>query len=629
MLTSFFLLAGFTEKEEQKGAERLIKAVIIWNLWSYFLVEILSLFNYLTKTGIMCGWIIFDIILLVDIIFRKKKIHIKCIKFTPFLVPIYIAVIVVSGLALVTVPYNWDSMTYHLPRIVHWANNQSVAHYATNDIRQLVSPVLAEFINVQVYILTGNRDNFLNLLQAGSYLVCALMVYHISVKLKCEKKYSVMAMLLFMTMPIAFGEAINTQVDLFATLWLLFFTYHILDLFKEEHLVWNRRNIKICIILAICVGFGYLSKPTVLVGMAVMLLLLLVKCLKRQDQILGLVKMSLMAILIVLLLVLPEMGRNYQTLGAISTPAVGANQMVGTIRPNYLIVNWAKNFVHSIPSVYLYDSQELVYKFIVALSAVLHVDMNDASISEGGMDYKIKMPPSYNHDMSTSPVILILAIMGIVWCLLHIRKKRSIGNCYSVVVMGLYILFCGIVRWQPYVGRYMLSYVALLCPLIGYQMQEFANSEKGENRRGAILAVVYVICCMELFSLTRYHQEEWFENAISRPWGYFAANKQILADYENILYKLREKGYDKIGIKLGGLDYEYAIWYMMYSPELQMEHVLVENESAKYEDGSFIPECLILGSQFQEEKLTVHGKEYVRCTDEYEGTQLSIYILQE
>lgn len=64
-------------------------------------------------------------------------------------------------LALGTIPYNWDSMTYHLPRIAYWRQNRSIAHYATNCIRQISSPVLAEFVNLHVYILCRGHDWFL------------------------------------------------------------------------------------------------------------------------------------------------------------------------------------------------------------------------------------------------------------------------------------------------------------------------------------------------------------------------------------------------------------------------------------------------------------------------------------
>ena len=57
------------------------------------------------------------------------------------------AIVVMAGLtAIVAPPNTYDSMTYHLPRVMHWIQNQSVAHYPTHIPRQLHFPPGAEFI---------------------------------------------------------------------------------------------------------------------------------------------------------------------------------------------------------------------------------------------------------------------------------------------------------------------------------------------------------------------------------------------------------------------------------------------------------------------------------------------------
>ena len=87
------------------------------------------------------------------------------------------------GLALKTMPYNWDSMTYHMPRVFHWLQNGSVAHYATNIGRQVASPVLGAYVNLHVYALAGGNDLFVNLLQSVSYLSSGILVYAIAGKI--------------------------------------------------------------------------------------------------------------------------------------------------------------------------------------------------------------------------------------------------------------------------------------------------------------------------------------------------------------------------------------------------------------------------------------------------------------
>jgi hypothetical protein len=47
-------------------------------------------------------------------------------------------------LALITPPNMYDSMTYHMSRVVHWIQNGSLAHYPTSIGRQLFLPPGAE-----------------------------------------------------------------------------------------------------------------------------------------------------------------------------------------------------------------------------------------------------------------------------------------------------------------------------------------------------------------------------------------------------------------------------------------------------------------------------------------------------
>ena len=42
--------------------------------------------------------------------------------------------------AIVAPPNNMDSMSYHMPRVMHWIQNASISHYPTNTLRQISFP---------------------------------------------------------------------------------------------------------------------------------------------------------------------------------------------------------------------------------------------------------------------------------------------------------------------------------------------------------------------------------------------------------------------------------------------------------------------------------------------------------
>lgn len=609
------------------------ECIVVWNLWSFALTEVLSCMKLLTARAVAAGWGIFDIVLIGFIIGawhhgrRISGLVTEVRQTVSNNKLLWITGMIVLGLAVLTVPYNWDSMTYHLPRMMHWVQNRSAAHYAANDVRQLAAPVLAEFVNVQVYLLSGKRDILLNLLQAVSYLVNSWIIYRIADKIGADRKYAYLSALLFMTMPIAFAEALTTQVDLFASLWLLIFVYYFIDLFEADKLAADRDTLQKCLMMAICVALGYLAKPSVDVGMAVLLFCLLIRCMRRHDALQVLMKLAVCALPVVLLPLIPEWIRNYHTFSSLGDSSVGSGQLVGTLAPNYVLINFIKNCVQNCPSKYLYDSDEWMTKIVMIIARVLRADINAPSISAGGYMYKLSEPPVYNHDSASSPVVMILAVLCFILYLLRRGKKRSAGNSYTLYSVLLFVVFCVIVRWSPFITRFMVTYLAMLCPMIGYQLQQLSDEDKMKRFRNAAVPIIYFLCLTELFSLTRFHQEMWHEEASERPEGYFAHNTGIRPEYGEVFSWINEKGYDTLGIKVGELSFEYPIWAMTESSNVRIENILVQNKSAAYEDMSFIPECVIVDKGYEnDETLTVHGQLYNKEKTFTDNTRINIYV---
>lgn len=609
------------------------ECIVVWNLWSFVLAEVLSGMKLLTAPAVAAGWGILDIVLIGFIIVawhRGGRISGFAAELGQAVSNnklLWIAGMIVLGLAVLTVPYNWDSMTYHLPRMMHWVQNRSVDHYAANDIRQLASPVLAEFINVQVYLLSGKRDILLNLLQAVSYLVNSWIIYRIAGKIGADRRHAYLSALLFMTMPIAFAEALNTQVDLFATLWMLIFVYCFIDLFETDKLTADRDTLQKCLMMAACVALGYLAKPSVDVGMAVLLFCLLIRCVRRHDAWQVLLKLAVCALPVVLLPLIPEWVRNYHTFSSLGDSSVGSGQLVGTLAPNYVALNFIKNCVQNCPSKYLYDSDELMPKIVRGIARVLRADINAPSISAGGYVYELSEPPVYNHDSATGPVVMILAVLCFILYLLRREKTRSAGNSYTLYSVLPFVVFCVIVRWSPFITRFMVTYLAMLCPMIGYQIQQMSAEGKMKRFRDAAVPIIYFLCLTELFSLTRFHQEMWHEEASTRPVGYFAHNTEIRPEYVEVFSWINEKGYSALGIKVGELSFEYPIWVMTESPNIRIENVLVQNKSAVYEDMSYIPECVIVDKGYEnDETITVHGQLYIKEKKFMDNKRINIYV---
>lgn len=403
-----------------------------------------------------------------------------------------------------------------------------------------------------------------------------------------------MAAFLFFSAPSIFGEALSTHVDQFATLWLLIFLYYYIELMQDECLHNDKNTVQNCIIMAICIAFGYLTKPSVLIGMALLLVVLLVQCIKRKDSLIIIGKLLLWVIPSMFLFLLPEFYRNLQSFSALTLPIAGQRQLVGTFKPLYVLVNGIKNLSFNLPNIYLYESDYWIAAIVYRIAGLLGVPIDDPSISEDGRAFYLHAAQTYEPDMAVNAVLLLAFLLCFIWGIFRIKKQTNgYAKKYSMTVAVIFIIFCCLVRWEPYVSRYMISYLALLCPMIAFETEDFSENFIYPVGRAFLFPAILFMCCIELFGLSVYHTKISMYGSDDRFKGYFYNRQEIYSDYDEVCNIVKSKGYKTIGLVLSGDSYEYPIWQRLNSSAELINHIMVMNESVQYEKTDFMPECII------------------------------------
>ena len=188
----------------------------------------------------------------------------------------------------------------------------------------------------------------------------------------------------------------------------------------------------------------------------------------------------------------PEFLRNLKTFHSYASQKTGARQLVGTLRPSYLIVNFVKNFTFNLPTVLIKDSHYYLAGLAKNAARVLKVDLNAASISEDGREFALHEAGTYGHDTAINPIVIWLTIFCVLWALCMIRRTywRFIANSYMVVSVISFCVFCTVLRWEAFVTRYMVSYLALLCPMIASQFQLHARDGKHKSILDRMIVIV-------------------------------------------------------------------------------------------------------------------------------------------
>ena len=145
-------------------------------------------------------------------------------------------------------------MTYHLPRALHWLQNQSLAHYPTSILRQLFMPPFAEMGILHVLALS-NGDHLAFVVQWLSMAGALLAVWVLTEQVTNRREAALTAVAFAATLPMGLLQASSTQNDWVLTVWLAIAAVFVLAYRRDN-------STKSVIGAALAIGLALLTKGT-------------------------------------------------------------------------------------------------------------------------------------------------------------------------------------------------------------------------------------------------------------------------------------------------------------------------------------------------------------------------------
>ena len=129
-------------------------AILIFSSTLIISTEILSYFDLLERKIIYLLWILIFLVsfFLYFKILPKKKIsnldNSSSININNylFIIPIIIIVLITFVVSLIYPPNTPDGLSYHMPRVMQWIQNQNINFYPTSDTRQLYLGPFSELV---------------------------------------------------------------------------------------------------------------------------------------------------------------------------------------------------------------------------------------------------------------------------------------------------------------------------------------------------------------------------------------------------------------------------------------------------------------------------------------------------
>ena len=599
----------------------ILSAAVVWGVIVVLSTEIFSLLRLLTFEWVFGLWLVADILGL--IVYLKFK-NIKPIfeknqdeKLPSVLIGLLGGVLFIFAavglIAVVSPPNNWDSMTYHMSRVVHWIQNRSVEHYPTSYVPQLYHPPGAEFAIMHFQIITGG-DRFANLIQWLSMLGSAIAVSLIAQQLGANQRGQVFAAVFAATLPMGILQASSTQNDYAVCFWIVCFVSCGLAGMSAGITLSNTLRI------GASLGLALLTKTTAYIFALPFIIWFIIVGIKRYHQ--KMLPPILMIATVTLLLNIGHYWRNYDLFGyAIGAPQSFTKEYKIEI---FTLPTFLSNIIRNL-AMHTGTSISKINGLIVAVVKLLHkilgVLPNDPRTTwPPGQVYALTTP-SFNENNATNPIHFGLIFATLILILNQPKlSKIKIVAVYLTATISTFLLLCLLLKLQPWHSRHHMTTFILFAPLFGLTFSQLSNYKIANYIVG-----ILIFMSLPWISHNKFRPLIGEANIFnsSRNELYFTSRPKIEFAYNQAVDFVKSQNCTNIGLSFWTKNaWEYPLWVLFQEPGKpapRIEHIstidpVVEQKLNSEPYKSFIPCAIIYQSTKIDDK---QGKEIVLKNQTY------------
>jgi hypothetical protein len=559
------------------------------------ITEGLSLFSALSVQAVIVSWVTMGLVSAAYVVTPLKRRDVPSSlapRLPRSLLPLAVGIAVIAGLTGVTAaaapPNTWDSMTYHMSRVMHWQQQGSVAHYPTHILRQLHQTPGAEFIILHLQLLSGG-DHLANFVQWAGMLGTLFGVSLIAKQLGAGPFGQLFSAVVAVSLPMGILQASSTQNDHVVAFWLVCFVLFVLRVSDGGA---GRPSRSAYLTLGASLGLAVLTKSTAYLYALPFLLwaaLSIVRAHGRRAW-----KPLLLIATITLCLNLGHYIRNITLYGSPlgpgseGTPGAGLRYVNDELTPGLFLSNVTRNAALHLGTPFR-PLNLAVDGAARALHTALGVDIDDPRTTWGGQPFSA---PSlaFHEDLAGNPLHLILILGSLATCLMTSRCRAAPWVLsYAAAVTGAFLLFCLVLRWQPWHSRLHLPLFILWAPFVAVVL-----SAKLPRPLTYALAVVLLLSALPwaLRNASRPLVGPGSVLVVSRSDQYFSNRPDARDSFVAAVEGLLGTGCPTVGLVAQGDDWEYPLWALLRErggEHVRIRHVGVQNVSARLPSPDFEP----------------------------------------
>lgn len=624
ILISYFLLLLVISNSQTRIGFLILKTTTLFSFFVVLITEILSFFNSLNSFSIAFSWVAFSSILVFTLILKIKKLKqnivlskIKLISVVKSLLVyeiILIAIIVIIILLLfyqgiLYPPNNWDSLTYHMSRIMYWIGNENVNHFPTHILRHLYQPPFSEYLLLHINLLDGN-DYLSNSVQLLFLLFTLFAIYVVLSYFEVSRFHKILALLFAITIPSVILQSTTTKNDIVCA----FFVITSLCFAIKSYYVVKWENY---FYLGLAIGLGMLTKGTSYIFIApiiiIFIIFLILKIIKSKN--LYPIYFGILSVVLIIIINLGHFSRNYSIdQNILNIDKKEAKMYSNNSMDKKLLLS---NFLKNIGLHMGYGVDEKYDEFIKYVHYEYEIFIDSPEVNFFGMPYKGADPSVTHEDLApnTAHILLIFlsSIIIIVFSIIKWKKNKKAFLLLFLIFLQI-LLFVGYLKWQPWHTRLHIPIFLISICLIFISVKIFKPMKW--------IVILYIPILLINFyyyfafnSLRPILQKEGITKEINRNDNrykkYFSNQIQLYPEYSIIKSLLQQNSFKKLGMIV--TDWEYPLLIDSYQNKMQIKAINVNNITAKIPQDTKNIDAII-SNTLNQEYIIFEGKKYKNLT---------------
>lgn len=587
-----------------------LRSAVFLGAYGVMSLEALSVIDAVTQKTLAIVWLIpiIGLSVALGVLWgRERSLRLPKVRFPEniveriFILGIILILLITAIVAWLTPPQTWDSLNYHMSRVAHWAQNQSVKTYATGIEIQNSIPPGAELGMLHLYVL-GGGDRYVNFVEWFAMLGSLVGVSLVAKKLGANRNGQIISIVFAATIPMGIVQASSTLTDYVVAFWMICIAVEILSLQPKRSIIIEAG------VMSTAAGLAILTKP---IAYAYLLPLALYAAFRliRISNWKVLLGTSILAVSLVGILNFGHFNRMFYTYGSLfpeDQVSRHSNQMKNL---KGLTSNVLRNIgLHvGTPSPHINKGMYIV---IEKIHDLIGIDLNDPRTTSFGV-FKVKTPIT-NEVTIGNPLHawIILAF----FILLLVGKWKGLQTellIFSLLVLSTFLIYSFVFKWQIFGSRFHLPFFILLAPVMGTFFTQVLPMQL-LNIAGIIMLFCSWPWLMSIQSRPLIPDSESRVGSIliePRDALYFGNGPNYQYPYVGVTERIRDSGCTSIGLALAGNAAEYPFWVLMGSPreDVRLEWIVSGTPSARLAPTDFHPCAIICDGSCPKEWEIVNG----------------------